>query len=413
MLAKEAAESLLLALYQALRNVAIWSQTPGNRRGEIFHPLPEHARVRYEEAALAAPELAGVMYTFAQLQAAPESARADRLAVACNAVWEWADRRGLKEAATHFAEMAATVEDENPARAVVAGYATRLHGGEEMFQRSETWHARALALAIRNRDATEAVRALTGRGALYKDLGRVEEARRSYALAATRARYTKRRRQAAVVWHYIFALSVETESGDPVTEASTALDLYPIHDERLPALAFDLAYLLLRRNHPHAACRVLERTAGNFFDPAVTGLAFGALARAAAACGRTEHAMAAERLALQTIATFPRYEAQTLVNLSEASRSLRAWDRAAEFALRGAKSARVVADRQVEALALAAYHAAFRCEPSPPALHLQPDSPLALLARRCAARLRRWRRRERSRRKEVAYGASSGQGTGM
>jgi tetratricopeptide (TPR) repeat protein len=389
-------DAIDVALWQALRDVLLWARTPADERCLLFHLPTASLRGRLGEAADAAPLLADPLAELTQLRQAPGDVASVRIATACDQVCEWADRGGLQRVAAHFAEAAAYAEPANPEWAVRAGYMTRSAGGRDMFARSEAWHSRAYILAVQKRNPEMAIRALTGAGALMKDRGEYGRARRFYLRAARRAQRSGRKRRAAVALHYSFALDAETgHFRVAVRDAREALRYYPIHDERLPAFAHDVAYLLIRHHHYHTALRLVDRLGERVGGVAAMGMLYGITARAAAGAGASDSYDAASMAAFDVARVNEECAGAVFVNLAEAARILRRWDEAAEHACRALETARRRADGEVEGLALELLRQVERREAPPPASEPSPDAPIAALARRLAARLSRWRRYQR------------------
>lgn len=385
-----------LALWQVLRDVLLWARTPLDERRLLFQPPGTALRERLAEAADAAPLLADPLAVLTRLRQAPGEAGPLRIAAACDQVCEWAERGGLQGVAVYFAEAAAYVDPTDPQWAVRAGYMTRSAGGREMFARSEAWHARACVLAVQKRNPEMAIRALTGAGALMKDRGEYGRARRFYVRAARRAQRSGRKRQAAVALHYSFALAAETgHFRVAVRDAREALRNYPIHDERLPALAHDVAYLLIRNHHYDTALRLVDRLGERVGGVAAMGMLYGITARAAAGAGVGASYHAALEAAFSIARVNEECAGAVFVNLAEAARMVRRWDEAAEHAGRALEVARRRADGEVERLAMELLRQVERRETPPPASEPSPGAPIAALARRLAARLSRWRRYQR------------------
>lgn len=348
-------------------------------------------------AADAAPLLADPLAVLASLQQDPGKADPAHVALACDQVHEWAERSGLHATATHFAEASAYAEPDNPRWAIRAGYLTRAAGGHEMFARSEAWHARGFVLAMQQRDRDAVLRALTGYGALMKDLGEHGKAWSLYVRAARRAVRTGRKRRAAVAFHYSFALATETgHVRVAVRNAEQALRYYPLHDERLPALAHDVAYLLVRNHYYATAFRLLDGLGTRVEGIAAMGMLFGLTARAAAGAGMHRAYGAAADMAQSIAQINEECAGPVFVNLAEAARFVRQWDTAGELATRALELAQRRADAEVARLASALLQEVERREPPPLASSPEPGAPIAALARRLAARLRRWRRYSRS-----------------
>jgi len=346
-----------------------------------------------EEAAQAVPLLADPIAVLARLRILPDQVAPERIALACDKVYEWAERAGLHAVAVHFAEASAYVEPQNPRWAVRAGYMTRTAGGLEMLGRSHIWHARAFVLAAQQRNREMSVRALTGAGALWHICGDPVRARRYYLQAARRALRTSRRRRAAVAFHYAFVIDVETEHFRvAVRDAGAALRLYPIHDERIPALAHDVAYLLIRHQHYSPAFRLLDKLAERVGGVESMGMLYGMTARAAAAAGAEGSYAAAAESALSIARINDECAGPVFLNLGEAGRFFGHWEAAQGHAGRALATAQRRADGELERMAVELLRQIKRREPPPPSADLPADSLLAVLARRLAARLKRWRR---------------------
>lgn len=386
-------DPIALALFQSLRNVQLWARTPARGRGRLFRRVNKGVRERIAAAADAAPLLADPLAVLAELQQEPKNADPARVAVACDQIYDWAERSGLHVTATHFAEASAYAEPGNPRWAVRAGYMTRTAGGVEMLARSEAWHARGFVLAVQRQDQEMILRAMTGHGALMKDRGEYGKAWRLYVRAARRAVRTGRKRRAAVAFHYAFALASETgHLRVAVREAERALRYYPLHDERLPALAHDVAYLLVRQHYYGTAFHLVDGLGNRVDGVYAMGMLFGIAARAAAGAGmRHAHRVAAE-MAANVAELEDECAGPVFVNLAEAGRLLGQWETAADFSARALAVARRRADVEVEQLALTLQEQARRQAPAPPAATPDPGAPVAVLARHLAARLRRWRR---------------------
>lgn len=401
-------DALGVVLWTSVRSVTLWAGVPDGERGDLFRRLAPDVLRGYEAARGEAPAIARALDAFLALQRRPAMARPDRVARACDAVREWAERAGHVEAALLFAEAAAYAEPEFPRWPVLAGFLARTLGGEQMLGRAHAWYARAFVLAVRERDRRHSILALTGRAAILKEEGRFEEARAVYGHAVRRAVRFGRKRQAAQVEHYLFALCGATGELDrAIPHAEAALDLYPRHDERIPYLAHDLGYLLLHLGHYRQAWRLLDAASVAIDRPHELALVFSAVARAAAGCGRTDRYRSAERAALDLVRTQGTLAANALINLAEASRLARDWEAADRYVREAERLTQGRSDPEVERLAREIRAAVERRE-STSVVFLPSDSPAARLARRLAARLRGWKRRGRGIRTRQVQGSVSG-----
>ncbi|HEV7590265.1 MAG TPA: hypothetical protein VGO40_19300, partial [Longimicrobium sp.] len=350
-------DAIDLALWQVLRDVLLWASAPAEDRRTLFRAPGDAVRERMAAAADAAPLLADPLAVLARIRILPDQIAAEPLALACDHVYEWAERAGLHAVAVHFSEASAYVEPLNPRWAVRAGYMTRTAGGLEMFARSEEWHARAYVLAVHRRDRDMALRALTGAGALMKDRGEPAQARRFYLRAARRAERGSRKRRAAVALHYAFALAIETgHHRIAVRDANAALRNYPLHDERIPAFAHDVAYLLVRDHHHGTALRLVDGLADRVDGLAARGMLYGIAARAAAGAGNQGSYETASEFALNIARINEECAGPVFVNLGEAARFWGNWEAAQGHAGRALAVARRRADAGVERLAMELLH---------------------------------------------------------
>jgi len=385
-----------LALWQVLRDVLLWTRTPPERRRALFRAPNRTVRERMAEAADAVPLLADPLAALSRLRETPGEAAPETVALACDQIHEWAERTALRAVAAHFAEAAAYAEPGNPRWCIHSGYITRMAGGLDLLARSEMWYSRAYVLAVQQREREMALRALIGAGALMADRGEYARARRLYVTAARRAVRHGRKRRAAVALHYAFMVDVETEHYRvAVRDAKAALRNYPLHDERIPALAHDVAYLLVRNHHHAAALRLVDRLGERVEGVAAMGMLYGMAARAAAGAGREKRYKAAAEAAFNVAQVSEDCAGPVYVNLAEAARFRGRWEEAEEHARRALAVAQRRADAEVQRLTVELLRKMEQREAPPPATEPPSGAPIAALARRLAARVRRWRRYNR------------------
>jgi tetratricopeptide (TPR) repeat protein len=369
-----------------LRDVQHWMAR--TQRNGLFGHRNHKVRARLLRAMRVAPGLAPALRTFMHLRRDPGAVLPSELGAACYAVWGWAEGESLLGTAAHYAEAAAYLVPDNPAYANDAGWACRRCNFQE---RAGEWYERGFRLAVRSKNRHEAIRALIGRGAVYKNMGEHELARHFYDRASRRAVNTGRRRQAAVARHYIFALEAERGTFEDGLEAvRETLNLYPIHDPRVPYLAHDYAFLLIRNRYFTAALALLEKLAPAITKPEERVLVQSSIARAAAAAGRFEQSRAAAEDALDTAKTHPEYAHACYVHLACASRSAGKWEAAADYAARAEQTSRVLRDAVVEQVAseLRAEIAA-RIQPERENAEACPYA-VEVLEKKFSIRLRRW-----------------------
>lgn len=330
-----------LVLWRALVDVRLWAAAPAERRN-LFHAPSAEVRERFALARAETPELAPALGTFALLLQAPEVVAEPQVADACAFVHQWADERGLVMTALLFAEAAADAQPGNPARANLGARSARR---ALLYERAGAWHLRAYKLSVRARDEREKVWALLGYGSMMKEIGRYAEARRFFERGARRAKGTGRRKEAALAHHNLMSIAVEL--GDfrlAEVHTTAAMSLYPHDHPRIPALAHDFAFALLRQQQYSAALALLERVVPLIKRPEEQALVLSSLAWAAAGAGRRTRLTQAERTAVELVGIFAEYTAAVFLHLAEGWRACADWERAGRYA----EAAQRAAERRQE-----------------------------------------------------------------
>ena len=379
--------ALWVVLWQALRDVWIWSETPADQRGELFLPPSATVYERTMRARFEAPELTAALGTYHLLRWAAHVVEGAHVADACQQISAWAEARSMAELAAYFAEAAAVADPASPVRSHAAAYLTRR---ARMFRRSAAWYERTYKLAVRADDRDEAVGALLGYGALLYGLGFYQQARRYLRKGAKRAVRTGRRRKAAEAHHDLMLLSLDMQDyAAAAHHASQAEHLYPLSHPRIPYLVHDFAVVLVRQNYSSLASAQLERVLPFFVRPEEAALIWGTLARAAAGAGQLDRFREAEAKALQLAALYQEHGAAALVNVGEGSRVVREWAKARDYGRLAVQIAQARQDGGQERLARELLRRVEQQEPAPGGIPAPED--IATLARRIAARLRTWR----------------------
>ncbi len=381
--------ALGLTLWRALRAVWTWVDTPPERRAGLSREPTREVRERLAYAAAEAPELADAFGTFGLLASAADVLNGAQVADACSLVHAWAETRGLTETAVHFAEAAARADEEDASRANLAGRTCRRAA---LAERASMWFARAFGIALRGQNSGEMIRALLGYGTLMKELGRHEDARRIFERAARRAARTGRRRQAAEAQHDLMTLAVERGTYEQAEEhLRQALQLYPVHHPRVPALAFDWGFLLVRLGRHAEALPLLERVGSLITRPEDRTLVWSVIARAAAGAGYslrhdeiTEHSFPAAGIHAE-------YAAGALYNLAEAAVLLGHWERGERLAKAALELAAARNDAEVERVALGLSARIARRERSRAEGANAATEQSRALTRRLVMRLGRWK----------------------
>ncbi|HEY7766581.1 tetratricopeptide repeat protein, partial [Longimicrobium sp.] len=339
-----------LVLWQGIRHVRAWLQTPVPRRAELFHPHPRlAAESRLRDARAAAPELRAALDGLLSITRSPLTAAGREVAAACAEIARWAERNGHAQTAILFAEAAAVLDGSDAAFANHAGRLTR-NAGE--FARADLWFQRAIGLA-RGADASvEYTRAQLGYGRLWHTLGDVERARKHYNRGSVAAMRQGLEWLAAEAQHDIFTLLTESHLfGDAGLHAWRALTWYPKHHPRLPLFVADVGYLLICTRHYSAASLLRQVTSvTNDGQRAVTAALY---LRARTSSGRTGFFRQGRRRLISVLSERPECLGPGLIHLAEAARAGGDWLLASEDATAACKLARSRHDAILEEAARA------------------------------------------------------------
>jgi hypothetical protein len=337
-----------------------------------------------------APELRDALCTFALLRQAPQLLDDEQVANACDNVRSWADGKGLLKTAMHFAEAAAYVDDEAPARANAAGWACRKAAVE---LQSAAWFYRAYLMSVSQKHEEQRIKALMGYGALMYHQRAYNQSRRFLLKAARRAERSGRRKVAARVQHELLAAASESR-GYMVAEQHVreALRLYPLSDHLLPRLVHDYGYLLNEHRLYSHALPLLRAVLPLFPQPHVQLVVWGNIAKAAGGAGRVDlfRQAAGE---LERVSGHKEHAPAAYSNAAEGAWIIGDLARAAEFAHRALRLAELRNDPVPALRATAVVNGIADGIPppregSPPAGHH-----IEMLTRQCMARLAKWRPR--------------------
>ncbi|HEX6749062.1 MAG TPA: hypothetical protein VF092_17315 [Longimicrobium sp.] len=384
---KDLENVLGLVLWKALRDVRTWAEVDPDSRRRHFRPPSDEVRERYAYARHEAPELEQPLATFALLVQAPEAVDANQLATACEAVYTWAESRGMLLTALYFAEAAAYALPDDAARANQAARAARRN---LMRNRAASWHMRAYRLGQRTGKKREVVWALLGYGAMMRDAGNFEEARRFIERAARRAVGLRKRKEAGMAYHDLYVIAVEQERyALAIKHARSAFYRYPVRNPSIPRLAHDLAFLFIRLRHFAAAIAIITRAIPLMLQPVERALAWSSLAWAAGGAGLRDRFHDAERTTLQLVPDHPDFAPAIFIHLAEGARTLSDWPRALRYAEAARASARTTKSPALEREAAELASSIDARQPAPP--QATPEPEIESLTALVLDRLERWK----------------------
>ncbi len=225
------------ALWQAFRDVQLWSLAQPKERSQLFAPGAAAARA----VKLDDPELRAPLRVLLAMVERPTTTSEEEVAAACAAISRWAEARGAIATALAFAEAAAGTSPDDAKLAFGAG---RLARRRAEHARAETWFLRAAGLGRRSGEWETYAMAWVGMGRVQLQKGSLSRARRHFLRALRAARRHALREAEGQALHYLFV--ADGESGDLVGAEAWAKEAYrvygPGHAE-LPRIAHDLALI--------------------------------------------------------------------------------------------------------------------------------------------------------------------------
>ena len=318
------------ALWQAVSDVLLWSQTEPRFRSSVFQttcPESDFATSVVSEA----PELAVFLRTLHSVVELPELVDATAVADACAGICAWAEAKGLKETALHFAEAAARVDPENASRCHVAGRLCRRKGE---YVRASIWLRRAIRLARRARRAgfnakneIDFANAHRGYGFLLADQGRMKEAEPHFWKCVRAAKRAGRHSLMGTGFHDLFLVAVHLERWDDALRfAKNAVSFYENGHPRFPLLAHDLAFFWNRLGYYSSALPVVEKVLPFVGHLRERILVLATLARSAAAVRDHLRFQRAAREVIALAKTDSEMSASSLYHLAEGARCFQDWE---------------------------------------------------------------------------------------
>lgn len=389
-------EALGIELWRAVANVRLWSDTPESHRSDLFiraRNTDEAAR-RQTDAILQAPELSLALNTFTALIRDPGVIEARTLVRACQEVAGWAEQRGLAETRVQFTEAAAAAIPDDPELANLAGRACREAGKRG---RAELWYDRAIALSRHvqgKRGIRENIHAHLGFATTLLEIEEYGKALRHIKSAGATAKEKGMKAKAAEAFHEaMYHASMIGELNRAALLARRAIRMYPYHHVRYPALAHDVAVLMIFFGMYTRALSVLQSTIKKITSSADQTVVLSSLARAAAGAGRPSRFMEAVEQINTMAPSFGQAGAVALYNVAEGARLLGLWDMAEDYAVRAEAQARATGAGQIETRARKLLTEVSHQLPGAP--ELPATDPRGLILRRLAPALRlrvaKWR----------------------
>jgi tetratricopeptide (TPR) repeat protein len=316
------------SLWRILTDLNVW--VASNGEAELF---------RGEWSHLAIPEpITSAVEALRAVWGPPLVPDANRLAVACSTVWEWAEGEGLGEVALQFGDLAARLEPHSAARASTAG---RLCRRQSECVRGTMWFRRASRLARLQHAELDFAIARLGWGNLEADLGRFSHAEVHAVKAYRAALRVGRRSLAASAYHDLLTIKIHTESFEQASAfARDAAAFYRADHPRFPAFAHDVAYLWSRQGFYSSAIPLYELVLDWIGLPSERVVVLANLSRAAGVCrDRLRYERAYQAIESIWLAGH-RVPACALYHTAQGCRAFEEWHRALLYCERAIGTAR-------------------------------------------------------------------------
>lgn len=246
-----------LLLWETVRDVRLWGETPRNARGNLFGRASADARLSLLASTAVPPQVAAPLDTLHGMLSADGRADAEIVSICCLELAAWARGAGLPHTAVACAQAGALASPEFAEAALHAGVHAR---GAGQDARAETWLRRAVHLARRERDHAAYCAALVELGRVYEARGnapRAERFHRSAFRAARRCGIAAARMQAA---HGLFRLALlRGDADDAARFARLALSAYEPDAPDGVGLLLEVARYAVDAGQPALARSALRR----------------------------------------------------------------------------------------------------------------------------------------------------------
>lgn len=182
---KEVPGDLGTLLWQTVRDVSLWADTPPDRRAGLFQVGTVARRQVLAATAQIHETLRADIYAISSVMLSSDTLDPEKPADACLRVARWADDYQYPCTALAFAQSAALTV---PSDAALAREVGRRALGNGERTRGESWFRRAVGLARRAGDWASYCHSLVELGAFYEDEDEFDNAREYYLKASRAAR---------------------------------------------------------------------------------------------------------------------------------------------------------------------------------------------------------------------------------
>lgn len=242
-----------VTLWQFMRDVDLWSNTPPEGRKRLFaHRAGRRRRDRLVGLEPGVPPRRPLESLCRALDARSNSRHSGAQVMrACQALSRWAGEQGMPRTALAFAQSGALATPDRAAPAYLVGLLSRRNAE---YRRAETWFRRTLGLARRSEDWRYYGLACIGLGNLHRQRGDYPTARTWFIRALRTSRRKGLWDVRPMAMHDLFCVAANGGQSEEADEwAQRAFRAYGPQHPRLVALAGDVArYWLLQERYADA-----------------------------------------------------------------------------------------------------------------------------------------------------------------
>jgi tetratricopeptide (TPR) repeat protein len=337
-----------LMLWQSLRDVTLWANTPPSERGSLFSASAERNRVALLLTSSVPSELEQPLGMITSMVGRPDKVAAQRVALACRHIAQWAEKHGKLATALTFAQAAALACPGDAAAGYKVGQLARRRAE---YSRAETWYRRAIALARQEGDWVSYSLSFLGLGNLYAQRGNLPVARKLHTRGLRASRRHSLRDIQGCAFHDLFTVAIAAgDSEQANTYARCAFDAYGAESVNVPKLAHDVAYFWLTQGFFARSLNVFRALLTHMKHPAELIVVLPNVVRSAAGIGDKVVFDQGWKdvLTLIEIPEVAEHVPEALLELAHGAFSLNEWDRAEDMAERSILAARARREARIE-----------------------------------------------------------------
>lgn len=243
-------------LWQGVRDVLLWADTPPEERPRLFGP----SGVRWRRALIADvlldDRITAAVGVLLDLVEKPGAANEEWVSHVCVHMAHWARARGAIGSALWFAQAAALATPRGGAAALEAG-SLAVAAGDDV--RGEAWLRRAIGVSRRTEDWPSYTRAYLELATLHVERGDFDRALRLFIQAARVARRKSLRESRAMAMHGLIPLFARVGDFAAAERAGKIARLsYGAEHARMPLLVRDMARMWVAAGQHARALRAVR-----------------------------------------------------------------------------------------------------------------------------------------------------------